>query len=232
MKIITWNIKHGGGKRISNILNTLKLHSDADIFVLTEFRNNDNGFKIKALLNELGFINNFSPEIESTKNTVLISAKESCKVSYFSELGDHAQRVIKIENEKLAIYGCYFPQQNEKKHVFDFLLSQIDANKDQKIIITGDINTGKHSIDETGKTFYHAQYLNKFEGIGLTDAWRHMHKDKREYSWYSNFNNGFRIDHFFIHDELLNKVIDCNYIHSYREEKISDHSMMLLELEY
>jgi len=37
MKLLTWNIKHGGSSRINNILQTLVNH-DPDLIVLTEFR--------------------------------------------------------------------------------------------------------------------------------------------------------------------------------------------------
>jgi exodeoxyribonuclease-3 len=85
-------------------------------------------------------------------------------------------------------------------------------------------------MDEEGATFFHADYLDKIEQGNLFDAWRHFHKDKKEFTWFSNAGNGFRLDHFFVHKDLKEKVKRCDYIHRYREDKITDHSMMLLEL--
>jgi exonuclease III len=229
-KIITWNLQHGGGKRVTKIIDVLRQHTDATIFVLTEFRNNDNASKIQSALTDLGFIHQYKIEAGVRKNSVLIAAKENFAAQTFAELGDHSQRVIKISNKRFSLYGCYFPGQDDKKYVFDFLLKEIKNNPTERIIITGDINTGKHYLDQAEATFYHADYLDKIENENYFDAWRHIHKDKKEYTWFSRVGNGFRIDHFFVHNDLKEKVKSCDYIHDYREQKITDHSMMTLEL--
>jgi len=230
-KIITWNLQHGGGKRIVQIIACLKQHTDATIFVLTEFRNNVNAPILQAALREMGYIHQYTATSDVKQNAVLIASKELFQATTFPELGEHAQRVIKISNQHFSLYGCYFPGNDDKKYVFDFLLKEIRNNPTEKIIITGDINTGKHYIDEKAATFYHANYLDKFENENLFDAWRYIHKDKKEYSWYSRVNNGFRIDHFFVHENLKKSIKSCYYIHDYREQKVTDHSMMLLEFE-
>ena len=53
-KIITWNIRHGGGTRTDNILHSISNHN-ADTVILTEFRNNKSGIKIiTRLAGEVG----------------------------------------------------------------------------------------------------------------------------------------------------------------------------------
>ena len=54
--------------------------------------------------------------------------------------------------------------------------------------------------------------------------------DEKEYSWYSNAGNGFRLDHFFVSKSIKDYVTKCYYNHNYRETKISDHSFMSLEI--
>lgn len=229
-KIITWNIRHGGGSRVLDIINTLSKHADATTIVLTEFRNNDNAVLIRKALVDFGFINQFTTNAPFNKNSILIVSKENLQSKTFPELNNHSERVIKVYNNNFSIYGCYFPQAEEKKYVFEFLLNEIRNNPDENIIITGDINTGKHYIDEIGSTFFHSEYIQKIEEMGLFDAWRYIHKDKTEYSWYSSYGNGFRLDHFFLKNNLKDNVLNCEYIHKYREQKITDHSMMILEL--
>lgn len=230
-KIITWNLQHGGGSRIDRIVDVLKQHQNATTFVLTEFKNNTFGTFIQKALSDIGFINQYTTKGGEKENSVLIASTEYFKYKLFPELNNHSQRVIKVYNNNFSVYGCYFPQANEKKHVFDFLLKEIENNPNEKIIITGDINTGKHYLDEHGATFFHTDYLVKIENNNFFDAWRYFHKDKREFSWYSNAGNGFRLDHFFIHHDLQHLLKGCNYIHTYREDKISDHSMMQLEID-
>ena len=231
MIINTWNLRHGGGKRIKDIVRVLSENSRTDIFVLTEYRNNSNKEYLSIELEKLGYKYQYNPNSEPKLNSVLIVSKIELKTEIFEILNEHKQRVIKVFNDDFSIYGCYFPLQNLKKDVFEFLLTQVKENRDEKIIIVGDYNTGKHYIDEKGKTFYCSEYFNKLEESGMTDAWRYINNDKKEFSWYSNEGNGFRLDHFFVKSNIKDSIKSCRYIHKYRDEKISDHSMMELEIE-
>ena len=42
MIITTWNIRQGGGKRIQGIIDFIKINSNSDVLILTEYRNNLN----------------------------------------------------------------------------------------------------------------------------------------------------------------------------------------------
>jgi len=230
MIISTWNLRHGGGSRIKDIINVLNDNIKTDILVLTEFRNNSNKEVLLTSLKKMGYTYFYSPKSEPKTNTVLIATKQNYNVEYFKELKEHKQRVVKINTPNLSIYGCYFPQQKLKKEVFEFLLNQIQSLPNENIIITGDLNTGKHYLDEKGASFYCSEYFDKLEQKGMIDAWRLFNADEKEYSWYSNAGNGFRLDHFFVSKSIKNYVTKCYYNHNYRERKISDHSFMSLEI--
>lgn len=231
MIIATWNLRHGGGNRIKEIVRVLSENLETDIFVLTEYRNNSNKEYLTKELDKLGYSHQYNPNSEPKLNSVLIASKIEFKTEIFDSLKEHKQRVIKIFNNGFSLYGCYFPLQNLKKDVFEFLLNQIRENERENIIITGDFNTGKHFIDEKGKTFYCSEYFDELEQNEMTDAWRLINGEKKEFSWFSNEGNGFRLDHFFIKSDFKNQIKSCEYIHKYREEKISDHSMMKLIIE-
>ena len=229
MKITTRNIQSGWGKRISLILECIRENSDSDIFIITEYRNNHKEIIYnKLLLLWYKFIYGATEELN--KNSLIIASKKDFHIQLFNNLQEHSHRVIKIYDQDYMIYWCYFPQGKYKKIIFDFLLEEIKKNKNKKIIITWDINTGKHFIDEEKKTFIYSEYLDILETKWIIDAWRLKNKNSKEYSWYSHAGNWFRIDHFFISDNLSQNIINCKYNHTYRENKISDHSMMNLEL--
>ena len=230
MIISTWNLRHGGGSRIKDIIEVLKDNIQTDILVLTEFRNNSNKEILLSSLEKMGYAFFYMPKSEPKINTVFIATKKNYNVEYFEELKEHKQRVVKIKASNFSIYGCYFPQQKLKKEVFEFLLNQIQIYPNENIIITGDLNTGKHYLDEKGASFYCSEYFDKLEQKGMIDAWRLSYADNKEYSWYSNAGNGFRLDHFFISKSIKEKVTKCFYKHNYRERKISDHSFMSLEI--
>jgi len=230
MKIATWNIRHGGGKRVKDIVGVIRSYSEVDVFIITEFRNNNNKDAIIKALNEVGFTCIQTTNSESKVNSVLIAAKFDYDVQLFDELGEHKQRVIKLKTPYISIYGCYFPQKKLKSIIFEFILKEIKSNPKENILVVGDFNTGKHYLDENGATFYCSEYFDKIEKAGLTDAWRLINGSKKEFSWFSNAGNGFRIDHFFVSNSIKGRVIKCQYDHSLRENKVSDHSLMTLQL--
>ena len=231
MKILTWNIRHGGGTRIDSIIDVLMENYESQLLIISEYRNNRNGIILRDKLKHLGYTFQ-TPNIsnEQRVNSVFIAGKQSFTHTSFDELGEHKQRVIRIEINELTIYGCYFPQKNLKKIIFDFLLKKVSENLEKKIIITGDINTGKHFQDEKKATFYCSEYIDKLEQKGMIDAWRFVNNGNKEYSWYSNAGNGFRIDHFFVSKVLEESIISCSYNHLPRENKVSDHSLMEIQI--
>ena len=230
MKIITWNIQQGGGIRIDKIIDTLEKY-DADILVITEYRNNEKGLKLRSCLLERGYLFQVAPVVDRKINTVLIAAKDDFSIQlFYQELQAEYFRAIKVENDDLCLYGLYFPQEIEKNKIFEFILDEIRKSEEKPTIFIGDFNTGKHFIDEAKNTFYCSNYMDAIEQNNYIDAWRFINKDKLQFSWYSNAGNGFRIDHAFVHEQYKNMILYCFYSHREREDKISDHSLMVLEL--
>ena len=230
MKIIEWNIRQGGGTRISSISDSIRNH-DADYYVLTEYRNNMNGLELIETMAKNGYGYHFAAQADKNKNTVMIASKHDFSATLFpEELGDKDSSVIRIENEELVLYGTYFPQKKEKEKIFEFLLKEMAIENSKPTIFIGDFNTGKPFLDEEKNTFYCSKYMDVIEQRGYVDAWRHVHQDKREFTWYSNKGNGFRIDHTFIHSSHKNNIVGCDYSHEVRINRFSDHSMMEIEI--
>jgi exonuclease III len=95
-------------------------------------------------------------------------------------------------------------------------------------VLIGDFNIGLKS-DCQGSTLTFSDKFNEFfDTYGWKDLWR-SRNEATEYSWYSAAGNGFRIDHAIGSPDLL-PVQDCKYSHREREEKLSDHSMLLLQI--
>jgi exonuclease III len=65
---------------------------------------------------------------------------------------------------------------------------------------------------------------------GLVEAWRTLNKDVRQYSWVNNRGDGFRIDHAFLSPILRPRLVRASYSHAERKDKISDHSLLIVEL--
>ena len=229
IRVITWNIRHGGGARTTRVFGVLR-SLVPDFVVLTEFRSNKNGTEMQRLLREEGLGSQCHPDCSSRKNSVLVAARGECTFETFSpELGVHAHRCVSARTHGLHIVGVYFALNREKRPLFDFLLSRSRSLLEEPAMIVGDFNTGVHRIDETGTTFSEANRFDDLARAGWVDVWRRLNAPKREYSWSSNKGNGFRIDHALCSPRLAGSVVSARYEHAYRDQGISDHSPLVVE---
>ena len=227
MKIIAWNIRQGGGSRIHKIAKSLVSY-DADIIVISEFHNTKSGRTLQSELKEAGYHYQQST-IEPRKNTVLIASKiEGAFNTYYDRIELFPEGIVSIAFDDFILYGVYLP--HKKKHqLFEFLMEEID--KEKVAIIMGDYNSGINFLDQKGSSFWYTEFFPKFINAGYLDAFRIIYDDKKEYSWFSHQGNGFRYDHCWLHKTLVSSVKDCYFSHVERENKISDHSLMVLELD-
>ena len=227
LKFLSWNIQQGGGSRVRGIIKFIA-QQKAQIVVLSEFRNNDTGQFIRQKLLELGYHFQFTSLGPSNTNSVLIASQLPCNSRLFLQRDQtYGHDVIAADFEAFHLYGVYLP--HKKKHQL-FPLLQEETTKNRPAIIMGDYNTGKNFIDQKGDSFWYTPELAKLEKSGMQDAFRHVHGEVEAYSWYSHQGNGYRYDHIYASEALIPLVKQCDYIHQAREEKLSDHSPMILEL--
>ena len=219
MKIATLNIQHGGGTRIKVIFDYMRT-LDVDCFIVTEYRINDKG--LSKLLHGIGFSYQLSCKVDSKTNTVLIASKVP-----FTPL-EASQRIVSVDFGNLILVGVYFPQGEEKRPVFEEL--QVFSKLDNVVLI-GDFNTGRHYLDEKGKTFACTDCFESLEQQGFIDAWRIRNPAVLEFSWYSSQGNGFRIDHVFCATKFNNKISDIWYDSKPRLMKITDHSALIFQFQ-
>jgi len=65
---------------------------------------------------------------------------------------------------------------------------------------------------------------------GLVDAFRHLHPQAAEHSWVCRTCDGYRYDHAFCSRALRDHIAHCEYVHSPRHERLSDHSALTIRL--
>ena len=99
-----------------------------------------------------------------------------------------------------------------------------------RAMVIGDINTGKHFEDEASRTFICAEKFEQMLKTGWVDAWRSRNPSAREFSWFSNKGNGFRIDHALCTDAMNHKVQNVSYLRESITGGLSDHACLTLDL--
>ncbi len=226
--ILSWNILQGGGSRYMQIvqdISTLK----PTVCILSEFHNNESGALLRNALLRAGYRHQYVTSATKDENSVLIASQLPCKNEWHPTSDPiFANNILSVHFDVFSIMGVYLP--HKKKHVlFDFILDLV-SKADKPYIISGDFNSGKNGIDQTGDSFWYEDKLIALEKNNYTDVFRHLNGDAKEYSWYSHQGNGFRYDHTYAHNSLLPILTECKYIQEWRIAKHADHAPMWIKL--
>ena len=229
MKILTLNIRHGGGNRVNTIMSRL-MNQDADILVVTEFRENRNSLKIKESLKENGYYWQASCMKAAKTNSILVASRLEFKHAPLLELPEScSNRILMARFPDFVLLAVYFAQREEKQNLFNYISESCIPLLLPRGLIMGDFNTGKPYLDEQAKTFSCIDAFVNLEKFGLIDSWRSRNPERKEFSWYSHAGNGFRIDHVFCTSGLNEAIKNIGYDHAPRIEGETDHSAMYVE---
>ncbi|MBX2817105.1 MAG: endonuclease/exonuclease/phosphatase family protein [Saprospiraceae bacterium] len=225
MKVLSWNIRQGGGRRVAGICHYLR-STAAHIIVLSEYRNNDAGLVIRKRMLESGYLHQVTHDERTGKNGVCIFSRLPFEATRYAGL-DHGHGLLLLDLGPIRIFGAYLP--HKKKHsLFKPIYDRV--TKDEHLVLVGDLNTGVNFIDQRGDSFWYTEDLRLLREAGMADAYRHLHGSVKEFSWFSHGGNGYRYDHSYVSEALLPIVDECYYDHAPRESGLSDHAPMILVL--
>lgn len=237
LKLLTWNIRQGGSvKRIPKIIEQLSKHSP-DVLLLTEYWEGEKGEEIKRLLRGKGYEFIISSNGAIKQNSLLFASRYPFEVvPSFYKKDKNGQRwlEIRIPQYELHITGVHIPTNNnaaqEKLEFWQELNAFAKEHGNFRTVIMGDYNTGL-AEDTQGAPFVGPQYMQELVDLGWIDTWRYTHGSFSGYSWYSTKGNGFRIDHVFVAPALKENVLESYFSHQERLNGLSDHSILLVELQ-
>jgi exodeoxyribonuclease-3 len=231
MRILTWNLRHGGGARVPAQLVAIAGHAP-EIVVLTEYRTGPAGERLTRGLDALGFVHQaVPPTLPPRRNAVLVAARRPFEVIPHPLLpAEDAPRLIHARFDGLDVLGVYFALGLRKQPLFEYLVGLDTTVLAPGSVLIGDFNTGKHRVDELGATFVLSECLDALERRGWVDAWRLRNGDTRVSSWFSSAGNGFRIDHAFVTSALVARLVDARYSDAERAAGLSDHAALVVDL--
>jgi exonuclease III len=145
------------------------------------------------------------------------------------------QRLAEVELPRMGITvgAVHVPPDGDptREAVFQEAVETARRRRGEAFVLMGDFNAGRHRLDEAGATFTCTRLLGTLAAMGYVDAWRRLHPEGREYTWFSHEGGGFRIDHCFLSAGLSARLSACRYSHKEREMGLSDHSMLVVDLE-
>jgi exodeoxyribonuclease-3 len=230
MRVLTWNIRAGGGIRLAGIAGALGVHG-ADVLVLTEYRSGEAGQRLRAVLRDLGYVWLSPVEPPGIRNGVLIASRlKPRSVAHVTEHVPEPWRMLTVTIDRVRLFGIYMPNLRAKIPYWEALIDAAGPHSSGRALALGDFNTCRAFVDEPGATDKTAPFMDKILAAGFRDVWRDRFPDGREYSWYSHRGNGFRIDHAFASPRLARQIGHINYSHDERTSGLSDHSALLMDV--
>lgn len=234
IKILSWNIHHWWHKKyIDDIIQSI-YKKDADINILTEYRENPNADKIKDFFIGKGFkIITSNPQ--NSDNWILLITRLNVKIkpyNYWNEdLPIHRWLDMYFSDYNFNILAVHIPwwwDKYDKRTYWEELTRYSLENKENNTVIIWDYNTG-FKYDTQKSPFILWKYMYNLVDNWWIDLWNKFNPDI-DFSWYSNHWNGFRIDHIFTTKNFVDNFQWSYFSHFEREAKFSDHSMLISEL--
>jgi len=257
MKICSWNV-NSVRARIENIINYIK-DSKPDLLLLQEIKTEEKNFPFNDLKN-LGYTSYVFGQ-KSYNGVAFLAKKNMQKIDikFINDKNKQSRIIvgeIKNKSKLIKIINIYVPNGNPintekyeyKKIWYNLFIKKIKKtlSDNENVIIGGDFNVIPTEIDVYNFKKYENDALFKLEirkkfreliNCGFHDIYRYFNKNKQEYTFWDYMsgawqkNNGMRIDHFLVSNNLLNDIKNVNINKKPRSKiKPSDHTPIEIEL--
>tara|TARA_B110000495_G_C22917934_1_gene536230 strand:+ start:202 stop:978 length:777 start_codon:yes stop_codon:yes gene_type:complete len=250
MKISSWNV-NSIRARIDNLKDYIKKNSP-DILLLQEIKTQEITYPFNEI-NNLGYVSYVSGQ-KSYNGVSILSKVNLENVNKILPGDKVKQsRIIsgniKLNKKNVELINIYIPngnpvdtdKYNYKINWLDLLIKYLKKKikLNQTMIIAGDFNIIPENIDANEPEKYVDDALFRLEvrkkyreiiNLGFVDAFRNVNKKEGNYTFWDytkgswQKNNGLRIDHILLTNNLIDKVKKVEIIKKIRSQlKPSDH---------
>lgn len=234
MRILSWNVNGIRAVKEKGFLNWLDRQSP-DILCLQETKAHPDQLD-PAIRQPEGYHAYWNhPERKGYSGVAIFSKAAPDRVWYDAgEMGlDLEGRLLCADYTEFLLFNIYFPngkqnaaRLNYKMAFYEAFLNYADSLRAQgrKLIICGDLNTAHKEIDLarpkenekiSGFLPIERAWIDKLISHGFIDTFRHFHPEPHQYTWWDlksgarERNVGWRIDYFFVSEDLLPSLLDA-----------------------
>lgn len=254
MRIISWNTNGLRATFKQGYFGGIFQEYNPDIVCLQETKSTPEQLPLEVK-DVLGYESYFAwPTLKKGYSGVAVyTQKTPLNVSYGIDLAglDDEGRAVTAEYDNFYLVNCYFPnggggpvRLKYKLDFYDQFLEYVEKlQKNKPVIFCGDVNTAHRAIDlarpkenekNTGFLPVERAWLDKVVKKGWIDVFRALNPDKIGiYTYWDQKtaarerNVGWRIDYFFISQDLKDKIGGFATLKDYYG---SDHCPILLDL--
>lgn len=250
LRIVGWNIRAGGGRRLERIAAQLRAWQP-DVIALSEFRGTAASTALAEALCTAGWPHQRTTAArrvpEQRENALLVASRWPIRRHSVRRMPRHPRRWLltrialpEAQGGPLTLGAMHAPTEvtGQKWTVLDAMLDTARHWRGGPALFLGDTNTGRPLLDEQSPVFSerHAAWMETMHRR-WPDAHRlHAGDEARAYTWYSpNAGNGFRLDEAFLHPSLAARLLNVRHLWgasaegASRRDELSDHAALLLD---
>nr|WP_321221745.1 exodeoxyribonuclease III [uncultured Psychroserpens sp.] len=252
MKIISYNVNGIRAAMNKGLVDWLK-SANPDVVCLQEIKAMKEQVDIEAIENA-GYKYNywFSAQKKGYSGVAILSKIEPNHVEYGTgiESMDFEGRNIRADFDGISVMSMYLPSgTNDARlaHKFEYMnmihqyLNEL-CIEHPNLVVLGDYNICHEEIDihnpkmkgVSGFLPEEREWLGEFIESGFIDAYRHLHPEKQEFSWWSYRansranNKGWRLDYAMVSKPLQEKIKRSVIL---TEAVHSDHCPILVQID-
>jgi len=250
MRIVSWNIRAGGGRRTAGITGQIARWAP-DVVALSEFRATPPSVELAGALAGQGLVHQLSTASPRRphQNSLLIASRWPLKRVRLRAgfAPDSGRWLLACVAGPCAITlgAMHVPNRvtGRKLPFLDAVLGVVNTWRRGPALLVGDTNSGLIDLDEEMPVFDIGEdgWIRGLEAAGWADAFRWLRGEERDYTWYSpNGGNGFRIDQAFVNRSLRPRLRDARHDWGRapggrgrrpRRDALSDHAALLVDLD-
>ena len=253
MKIISYNV-NGIRAAIKKGFIDWLTQASPDVICIQETKAHKEQLDL-ALFEEAGYPYHywFSAQKKGYSSVAVFCKQEPKNIAYGTgiESMDFEGRNLRVDFDEVSIMSLYLPSGTNsarldyKFNYMDEFLDYINNLRKEipNLVICGDYNICHEEIDihnpkmkgVSGFLPEEREWIGNFIDSGFIDSFRHLHKDKQEYSWWSYRanaranNKGWRLDYAMVSEPLKDNISRAYIL---PEAKHSDHCPIAVELEF
>jgi exodeoxyribonuclease III len=245
-RLMTWNVQRAARARARGQAAWLASHEDADVLVLTEVTDSPGGHALIQALREYGY-HVIVPDSAGGEYLVLLASRVGVLEAVPSRLGYLPARFAAVRAilgaHSIGVAGLYVPsrgpreRRNTDKRMFQETISAYlprlatDLGSGP-IVVAGDFSVVEPAHQPHYAVFgdWEYRFYTRFSEHGLVDAFRELHPQVVEHSWFGRGGNGYRFDHVFLTRQHRGLLRACRYVHQPRLEGLSDHAAVTVTL--
>jgi exonuclease III len=240
VRMLTLNVQGSPATRRDDIVEWL-YGTEHNVLVLTEVRVNDSGNRLILELESSGFQVVRVPAGPDDRYRSVIATKGYPVQPVTTSFRTPRLAVARLTTHfgPLDVAGLYsvtngmsadssLARRDFQRHILEALAAHRAAHPGIPFLLTGDLNVLEPGHQPATDAFEEHDYAfySGLLNLGLLDAYRHVHPEGTDLSWYGPHQGGQRLDHTLIDQSLVHRLADCGFTHSVRTRRISDHSAM------